>query len=247
MGRKRKLKKQKLGEITEEEIKQIIELFDKQKTLYFISTKVKVGKALVRKILNKNGRGITVKSEYKKSVNSLTKEEKYKIWELRQTKMTPSQISKSLKIDVAIVRLVISITSNKILTKKYKYASRSLVGIYMIKNDITGKVYIGQSNNLMKRWKEHILNKNGSHNQELYNDMLEYGIAAFSYKLLIGHPQLTKTQLFKLENCFIRHFDSTNPEKGYNKLYSNYGFYDIDLKGKTTEEILDFVFTVDSN
>ena len=151
MARKRKLKKQKLTEVTEEEIKQIIELFDEQKPLYLISTKVKVGKALVRKILQKNGKNISVKSEYKKSMNSLTKEEKYKIWELRQTKMTPSQISKSLKIDIATVRLVISLTSNKILTKKYKYASRTLTGLYLIKNEINGKVYIGQSTNLMKR------------------------------------------------------------------------------------------------
>lgn len=50
-----------------------------------------------------------------------------------------------------------------------------LIGIYSITNKINGKVYVGQSVNVYKRWKDHKyeLNKNIHHNIYIYK---EHGI-----------------------------------------------------------------------
>jgi group I intron endonuclease len=56
-----------------------------------------------------------------------------------------------------------------------------LPGIYMIKNNVNGKMYVGSSVNLINRMNGHI---NNSHNQSLANDLKIFGIAAFSYTVL---------------------------------------------------------------
>ena len=50
---------------------------------------------------------------------------------------------------------------------------------------------------------------------------------------------MTKTQLYRLENTFIKYYKAT--QQGYNKNYTSYNFYDLSLDGKTSEEILEFV------
>ena len=41
-----------------------------------------------------------------------------------------------------------------------------MIGIYKITNNVNGKIYIGQSVNIEKRWKDHI---SASKNKNYYN------------------------------------------------------------------------------
>jgi group I intron endonuclease len=96
--------------------------------------------------------------------------------------------------------------------------------IYQIRNIINDKIYIGSTNNLYRRWEEHIrlLNKNKHHSRRLQNSWNLYGEKKFKFEIienlednenLIDKEQywITKT------NCFMDNF-------GYNiALFANCG------------------------
>ncbi len=185
------------------------------------------------------GRKKKFKVPKKSTLKSLTADEKEQISVLRDKKWTPTRISNFLGIQKFIVVKVLDSHVKKPKPQKFRNNPKALKGIYLIKNEINGKIYVGQSSDILRRWQEHILNKVSDHNKEFYKDFLEYGLPAFSFKILICHPKLTKTQLYRLENTFIKYYHAT--EKGYNKYYSSYNFYDLNLDGKTIDEILDFV------
>lgn len=65
-----------------------------------------------------------------------------------------------------------------------------MIGIYCITNLQNGKRYIGQSGDILKRWKSHISDlKNGSHrNRLLQNDFYETGVENFSFNILEELP-----------------------------------------------------------
>lgn len=237
MKQKSKAKKCVITELTQEEKEKIIELRNEKLSLWKISNQLSIARSIVKKIIEKNSKP----SAYKKYESSLTKEEKDQIRFLRNNSKTPSEISKQLKIDLNLVKVVLQRQNYSLKWKKFRENEKAFSGIYMIRNDINGKVYIGQSQDIITRWHQHLVNKVGKHSTEFVDDLNKYGLSAFSFKVLICHPNLTKEQLFRLENTFIRYYDSI--KTGYNKIYSRKNsFYDIDLKGKTMEEILEFVF-----
>ena len=61
-----------------------------------------------------------------------------------------------------------------------------MIGIYKIANKIDGKVYVGQSSQIEKRWKKHIetLNKNKHDNQYLQNAWNKYGKDNFIFEVI---------------------------------------------------------------
>src|SRR4051812_36247626 len=85
--------------------------------------------------------------------------------------------------------------------------------IYIIKNRVNNKVYIGQTwKTVEKRFKEHkSLNTNC---RKLFNAMNKYGRNNFSIEA-VAMCQTQENADF-LEDYFIQHFDSIN--KGYNLL-----------------------------
>ena len=93
------------------------------------------------------------------------------------------------------------------------------MGIYKITNQINGKVYIGQSVNIQQRWIEHrsvafnINNKN--YNCHLYCSIRKYGIENFILTIL---EECSQEELNNKEIYWIKYYDSTNKEKGYNIL-----------------------------
>lgn len=86
-------------------------------------------------------------------------------------------------------------------------------GIYLIKNNINGKVYVGSSVNIKKRFAEHkrILKLNEHHSNKLQNAWNKYGELAFSF-YIIQHS--LKEDLLIVEQYWIDFFDSSN--LGYN-------------------------------
>ena len=84
-----------------------------------------------------------------------------------------------------------------------------ICGIYKIENLINGKVYIGQSNDIYRRWVYHknsVFNKNNKcYNRPLYKDIREYGIENFSFEIL---EKCDEKDLDDLEKMYIKKYRS---------------------------------------
>lgn len=59
-------------------------------------------------------------------------------------------------------------------------------GVYMIKNLVTGRVYIGSSGNIKSRWRTHkdLLKHRKHHNSYLQNSYNKHGIGAFKFSII---------------------------------------------------------------
>lgn len=87
--------------------------------------------------------------------------------------------------------------------------------IYMIKNLINNKVYIGQTENLKRRFAEHkSLGKYKNRNHPLYNSIKNYGIDNFSFNVI--EIWITIEETDKAEQFQIECLDSQNSNFGYN-------------------------------
>lgn len=89
-----------------------------------------------------------------------------------------------------------------------------LIGIYKIENLINGKIYIGQSIDIERRWKEHC-----SKNKSLIGKAItKFGQENFSFEIL---EECEKNSLNKKEIFYIQKFNSLVPN-GYNVREDNY-------------------------
>lgn len=88
-------------------------------------------------------------------------------------------------------------------------------GIYLITNLINGKVYIGQSINLKRRWYEHKYG-NYQNNNPIDRAFLKYGRENFKNEIL---EFCLPEELNEKEKYWIHYYDSNNPKKGYNVTY----------------------------
>jgi len=100
-----------------------------------------------------------------------------------------------------------------------------IIGIYKITNKVNGKVYIGESNNIYKRWQEHIdeLNNNKHHSHKLQSDWNKYGEENFTFEILEELQKLDKAykttmQLIYIEDKYIKQYNALT--LGYNVEYT---------------------------
>lgn len=84
--------------------------------------------------------------------------------------------------------------------------------VYIHKNKINGKVYIGQTSDTLERRSRGGQGYRSS--PHFYHAIQEYGWEAFDHFIL--EDNLTSTQADDREKFWIKAFDSTNPNKGYN-------------------------------
>ena len=101
--------------------------------------------------------------------------------------------------------------------------------IYIIKNNITDKVYIGKTTCFITRQKEHLRKlKAGKHvNKHLQFSYSKYGKDTFIFDIL---EECDDTILDNREKYWITFYDSTKDSKGYNLTHGGEG-------GIGTEEI----------
>ena len=81
-------------------------------------------------------------------------------------------------------------------------------GIYKITNLVNGKVYIGASKNIEKRWGAH---RNG--HSDLAKEFQTFGLDNFKFEILLECPE---DMLCQWERDMICLYDADDPEKGYN-------------------------------
>lgn len=90
----------------------------------------------------------------------------------------------------------------------------NISGVYIIKNVITQKCYVGSSFDVYRRWSRHKyeLTKNSHHSQKLQNAYNKYGKQAFVF--LLAESATTEKQMVKIEQKWIDALDAV--QKGYN-------------------------------
>ena len=93
-------------------------------------------------------------------------------------------------------------------------------GIYLIKCKSEDKVYIGQSNDIKKRYRSHIqdLRKNKHPNSYLQKAFNCYGENDFSLEILyeLDNETFDRNKLYELEMKYISLYNSTDRTKGFN-------------------------------
>ena len=90
-----------------------------------------------------------------------------------------------------------------------------VIGIYMIRNKTTGKIYIGQSVNIYSRFKSHknYLRAGKHHNEYLQNSWNKYGEEDFEFLIL---EETMKETLYQREHFYMKSFNSCFSENGFN-------------------------------
>ena len=97
-----------------------------------------------------------------------------------------------------------------------------MIGIYKIENLINGKIYIGQSTNIKKRWREHKQipfrqsnSAQGPKQFPLYQAFLKYGLENFDFSII---EECTIDKLDEREIYWISYYNSyiKDGNKGYN-------------------------------
>lgn len=107
-------------------------------------------------------------------------------------------------------------------------------GIYKIKNLLNGKLYIGQSVNIERRWKGHKYNSQYDYKKNhLYTAFKRYGIENFEFSIVV---ECDECVLDVFEIGIIELYNSTDRTKGYNnKLGGSTGKHTEETKQKLSE------------
>lgn len=85
-------------------------------------------------------------------------------------------------------------------------------GIYKIVNKVNGKIYVGQSIDIKRRWRSHkFASKTG--NTHLYRSFRKYGLDNFEFIIIALIP---KYALNQYEISYINYYSATDQSKGYN-------------------------------
>ena len=108
-------------------------------------------------------------------------------------------------------------------------------GIYMIKNLVNNKVYVGQSKELDKRFKRHIneLKNNNHHSIHLQRAWNKYGEDSFDFIIL---EYCVEDELDEKEIYWIDHYNACDYDSGYNnKEGGSHGKYSEESKRKMSE------------
>ena len=109
-----------------------------------------------------------------------------------------------------------------------------ICGIYKIENKVNGKVYIGLSSDVLKRFKAHksALNRNGHINKHLLSAYNNYGIDNFSFDIIEECEPTNKELLKELEIKNIKKYKANDNRFGYNLTSGGDGVRDLSYESR---------------
>lgn len=94
-------------------------------------------------------------------------------------------------------------------------------GIYKLTNTINGKMYVGSSNDILKRFRDHKrdLKSNTHHSEHLQRAVNKYGIGKFKAEII--RIVAKEENIFLIEKEIIESYNSISREFGYNMSLPN--------------------------
>ena len=103
-------------------------------------------------------------------------------------------------------------------SEKCETESETKCGVYLIRNTTDGKVYVGSSVDITKRWQAHVnlLKANKHSNAHLQRAWLRDGQETFEFSIIELCPE---GALIVREVVWVEYHGSLNPDKGYNLEY----------------------------
>ncbi len=107
-------------------------------------------------------------------------------------------------------------------------------GIYIITCVVSGKIYVGSSNNCRRRWNEHkkLLREDRHHSSHLQRAWNKYGSDSFLFKMV--EEIIDESTLLPREQCWIDSTKSYDGEHGYNgRREADSGAWITQYKSKT--------------
>lgn len=89
-------------------------------------------------------------------------------------------------------------------------------GVYAIQNKLNGKLYIGSTDNIKRRWYDHkcCLTNNSHYNRHLQSSWNVHGKNIFEFVII--EEVSDKSKLFKREQYWMDKFESYKITEGYN-------------------------------
>jgi group I intron endonuclease len=93
--------------------------------------------------------------------------------------------------------------------------------VYLVQNKIDGKVYIGKTNNIHRRWNQHKASARRGDGHYLHKAILKHGQDNFSVEEL--ERSQSEQQAHELEKVYIRLTNATDPSIGYNLTFGGEG------------------------
>lgn len=111
-----------------------------------------------------------------------------------------------------------------------------MIVIYMVKNCVNGKVYIGSTGNVTDRFNKHKQDLNNSihHNEHLQRAWDKYGADSFEFKTLMVCPDKERNHC---EQMFMDLYNSQNRDYGYNIKDADGHFQSEETKQKISESL----------
>ena len=93
--------------------------------------------------------------------------------------------------------------------------AEKISAVYRITNTITGDFYIGSSNDVKRRWKEHKFQSTWKNNpnKQLYQDMHKYGVENFVFEVI---AEVESEELKEAEQQFIEKLQPTYNNRNAN-------------------------------
>jgi len=87
--------------------------------------------------------------------------------------------------------------------------------VYLIRNLLNGKIYVGKTNDAGHRWVQHVSASRGkTHHMPVVRAIKKYGPENFSFTVLGRFD--TEDAALLAEQRWIKQYDANNPLKGYN-------------------------------
>lgn len=107
--------------------------------------------------------------------------------------------------------------------------------IYIFKNKLNSKVYIGKTNNVDRRQIEHLSKSKTSNNSHFYNAIRKYGFDSFELNILSECED--EEQAYLKEIYYIKFYNSNDKKFGYNSTSGGEGLKGIseDTRKKMSE------------